>query len=217
MDFLYLRWAFYLLDHQVLEYEKRYKCFLFFFFFSPQSWKTYFQVYVGCWGGVGGWGVRKALKHQKAQTTVESIILWKASVLQLDHSEGCDSTICHVPFFQGFKFFITAVDICYWLSHLWPVLPLSGLSSPEKHHLSWFIGHVRPETIVRTLHISPGCMCPTLISFQQILGWLKPWLNILALCDSWIKTFIGIISGFPQLSLHSCYISITAHFSILSV
>lgn len=129
---------------------------------------------------------RKALKHQKAQTTVESIILWKASVLQLDHSEGCDSTICHAPFFQGFKFFITAVDICYWLSHLWPVLPLSGLSSPEKHHLSWFIGHIRPETIFRTLHISPGCMCPTLISFQQILGWLKPWLNILALCDSWI-------------------------------
>lgn len=100
-------------------------------------------------------GGRKTLTHRKAQTTVESIIFWKASVLQLDHSEGCDSTICLAPFFQGFNFFITAVDICYWLSHLWPVLLLLGLSSPEEHLLSLvYKSHMSRNHLQDTPYIS---------------------------------------------------------------
>lgn len=97
----------------------------------------------------------KPLKCQKAQTTFESVISWKASVLQLDHSGGCSSTICLAAFFQGFKFFITAIDICYWISHLWPVLLPLGLSGPEEHLLSLvYRSHMSRNHLQDTPYIS---------------------------------------------------------------
>lgn len=131
----------------------------------------------------------KTLKWQKAENTVESVVFWKTSVLQLDHSDGCYSTIDIATFFQCFKTFITAGKICCLLSQLDQFFFLWDYPVQNSVSWFWFIGHIRQDIcsgpVFRTVCIFPGYMCSTLMCFQQTWWW-NFWLNIWALCDPWI-------------------------------